>query len=204
MKSTRILNGYRVIYKPDHFAAMKSENWSGYIYEHIYVATKYLGRPLRSDECVHHFNGNKQDNRQANLIVMYSNDHTKLHNLLGDIGGIMPERDEADRVNSGKPKAIEQLKYCPICDVILDYHQKKYCSELCSRIGRRKVVRPSKEQLQEDINTMSMISVGKKYKVSDNAVKKWAKSYGIVKAILSQASGTPEEGATTSGEVQPS
>jgi uncharacterized protein YjcR len=37
----------------------------------------------------------------------------------------------------------------------------------------RKVERPSREQLQADLETMSFLAVGRKYGVSDNAVRKW-------------------------------
>ena len=40
--------------------------------------------------------------------------------------------------------------------------------------------KPVKEQLINDITTMSMVQVGKKYGVSDNAVRKWCRSYGIL------------------------
>ena len=64
--------------------------------------------------------------------------------------------------------------------------------------------RPSYENLIREIEELGYSGTGRKYGVSDNAVKKWVQSYGIVKATLSQASGTPEEGATTSGEVKSS
>ena len=41
----------------------------------------------------------------------------------------------------------------------------------------RKVERPSYEQLMEDVRTMSMLAVGRKYGVSDNAVRKWIRWY---------------------------
>ena len=41
----------------------------------------------------------------------------------------------------------------------------------------RKVERPSYEQLKEDVRTMSMLAVGRKYGVSDNAVRKWIRWY---------------------------
>lgn len=40
--------------------------------------------------------------------------------------------------------------------------------------------RPSKEQLAQEIDSMSFIALGKKYGVSDNAVRKWAKAYGLL------------------------
>jgi len=41
----------------------------------------------------------------------------------------------------------------------------------------RKVPRPSYEQLRADVASMSMVAVGRKYGVSDNAVRKWIRGY---------------------------
>jgi len=43
----------------------------------------------------------------------------------------------------------------------------------------RKVNRPSKEILEKEIKENTMVSIGKKYGVSDNSIRKWCKSYGI-------------------------
>ncbi len=46
------------------------------------------------------------------------------------------------------------------------------------------------------------LQLGKKYGVSDNAIRKWCKSYNIdVKAIRSRASDKSEEGSETTGVV---
>jgi hypothetical protein len=62
----------------------------------------------------------------------------------------------------------------------------RYCSRACGtryirtrepKPERRKVARPSYGQLKEDARTMSMLAVGRKYGVSDNAVRKWIRWY---------------------------
>lgn len=57
-----------------------------------------------------------------------------------------------------------------------DKRKRQYCSEQCSRITSRKVDRPSKKQIELDLSTMSFVKVGKKYGVSDNAIRKWLKA----------------------------
>ena len=42
---------------------------------------------------------------------------------------------------------------------------------------RRKVERPSYEQLMADVASMSFLAIGRKYGVSDKAVRKWIRWY---------------------------
>ncbi|PIS11793.1 MAG: hypothetical protein COT73_02000 [Bdellovibrio sp. CG10_big_fil_rev_8_21_14_0_10_47_8] len=70
---------------------------------------------------------------------------------------------------------------CPECKKeFRGQKRRKYCSTECSRKAHRKVERPSKEVLQKEIETTSILATGRKYGVSDNTVRKWARAYGIL------------------------
>lgn len=76
---------------------------------------------------------------------------------------------------------IDKQMPCPNCKHPYDRKNRnqKYCSETCANQARRKVVRPSREVLEQEIRQTSILELGRKYGVSDNAVRKWAKTYGI-------------------------
>lgn len=56
----------------------------------------------------------------------------------------------------------------------------KYCSEKCAQMAARKIERPTKNKLANLINDLSWTAIGRKYGVSDNAIRKWARQYGII------------------------
>lgn len=204
-KSRRIVNGYVLLYRPDHFNCLQGDNWNGYVYEHRYVKEKELGRALSSNEQVHHLDCNRINNDLANLIVVSRADHCRIHDWI-DNGAVVYESHDENGVNSTNAKSGQRL--CVICEGCLSKTQKQACSTTCQREWlrreKRKVERPSYEQLLEDIKILPKTKVGAKYGVSDNAVRKWLKVYERDMPTLSQAGDTSSEGAETSGEVQPS
>ena len=77
-----------------------------------------------------------------------------------------------------KIKTTIQLK-CLNCDSHITNRSKSgYCNK-CSHILQYKTEHPSKQKLIEELKESNLYTLGKKYGVSDNAIRKWMKNYNI-------------------------
>lgn len=82
--------------------------------------------------------------------------------------------DEESEQQSFLDRELKPTGTCPVCE--RDVYGTTYCSTNCSKQKRRKVQnRPSKEQLQKDVDELGYCGTGRKYGVSDNAIRKWMK-----------------------------
>jgi HNH endonuclease len=83
---------------------------------------------------------------------------------------------------------IENLRIvCPNCNATLDTHcgkknkknkrKSKGNQRGIPRLGTRKVIRPSFEDLMQELTESNYSEVGRKYGVTDNAVRKWKRFY---------------------------
>lgn len=72
---------------------------------------------------------------------------------------------------------------CKTCKTEFKTKIKKqiYCSPTCSQIAKKKTSHPTKDELQKLIAELSWTKIGKMYNVSDNAVRKWARKYELIK-----------------------
>lgn len=75
----RKVGRYWYVYAPDHPYTTKQR----YVAEHRLVMEETLKRYLRSNEVVHHRNGNPEDNRPENLEIFASNSAHLKHELTG-------------------------------------------------------------------------------------------------------------------------
>lgn len=69
-------DGYLMVLSKSH----PNRNKKGYVFEHILVMEKYLGRFLKTGETIHHKNRNRRDNRIENLhLCSTPGEHQSIH-----------------------------------------------------------------------------------------------------------------------------
>lgn len=174
----RRLNGYIMVYEPGHPKAMTSDNWKGFVYEHILVAERDLKRPIKDNEDVHHLDFNRANNTPSNLIVLEKSQHTKLHMHYRKLD---PNIDNVKNIDT----SIRcQKKGCD--NVVLP--NRKYCSDTCYLKDNKGVKQGVKRgnnniwhqpkadysNLMEvyEKNNYNMTQTGLAYGVSGNTIKK--------------------------------
>ena len=119
-----------------------------------------------------HINGVPDDNRFENLRIVCPNCAATLDTHCG----------RKNVLSAG-------LRACAGCGLEFSPHhnRQRYCSAACGCrhdnrrrgpwLAVRKVTRPSYETLLAELAESSYVAVGRKYGVSDNAVRKWVKRY---------------------------
>lgn len=138
------LNGYWIVYVPEHFGCMKTKNYRGWEYEHRYLIEVKIGRKLDRFEVVHHRNGNKLDNRIENLELMTIAGHTSLHSTK------------------------HQVHRCEVCGCIISRGAKRCVKH--SHVGNLCSV--SVEELVNSVAECGFEATGKKYSVSGTAIRR--------------------------------
>ncbi len=118
-----------------------------------------------------HINGVATDNRLENLRIICPNCAATLDTHCGRKNRIDVEPRACVRCGSKFSPRYATQRYCSqACGVRHDNRRWAYPS-------LRKVPRPSYEQLMADVASMSMLAIGRKYGVSDSAVRKWIRWY---------------------------
>lgn len=184
-------NGYIAVYMPEHHRAFEN----GCVYEHILVAERMLERLLLPEEVVHHKDKDRTNNSEDNLMVFATDeDHALYHAganaILQDNGSYKSERlykvfytyvnETKDCENKDSIKIIKKTvrkNLCPQCNTNYKTLNAELCLE-CYKSNQSENV-PSKDELESLIGKIPFTRLGEKYGVTDNAVRKWCKKYGL-------------------------
>lgn len=122
--------------------------------------TEWLGKPISLQ--LDHINGINDDNRLENLRLLCPNCHSQTKNFSGRNTVRRKERNNC--IDCGK----EITKNSNRCNS-------------CAGKKRQKVKRLTKEELKELLDKHNNWSyIGRMFGVSDNAVRKWARNYGLI------------------------
>ena len=138
------------------------------------IGPEYNGKPLTLQ--LDHINGDHDDNRIENLRILCPNCHSQT-----DTWGNKKFPDVIEIPSYFFEIKNDKYNICNICKKEKVIHKSKringYRCIKCSYLNSRKIKnRPSIKQLNEDLKTMTFLAAGKKYKVSDNCIRKWLKS----------------------------
>lgn len=123
--------------------------------------TEWNGKPIELQ--LHHIDGNPMNNNFENLQLLCPNCHSQTENF-----------------SSKKERKVEKYKSCPNCGAKI-----LKTSKLCTKCAAEKrltarLVNLTKEDLLEKFKELkSFTNVGKFYNVSDNAIRKHCKKFGL-------------------------
>lgn len=83
--------------------------------------------------------------------------------------------------SNSKIKKEKSVNVCVDCGKKISNNavRCKKCAAIKCQFSNRRVERPTKQVLQDEIKTNSFCALGRKYGVSDAAIKKWCYNYGI-------------------------
>ena len=113
---------------------------------------------------VHHVDGDYRNCQEENLEVLCPN----CHSLTPNFGSLNRE---------GRGEMDSQKNYCMDCGIPITRSALR-CRE-CEMKNRIQEKPATREELKSLIRTVSFVEIGRRYNVSDNAIRKWCIGYGL-------------------------
>ena len=138
-----------------------------------------------------HINGVRDDHRLENLRFVCGNCNLQLDTTNGKNNSKRRKelREQLRKYREANGRTAEGKGICPIGGGEMTYNAKMckecrlknplYHGGIKGDKGTKESPCPPKEQLTQDILTMSNVQIGKKYGVSDNAIRRWLKKYNL-------------------------
>ena len=123
--------------------------------------TEWLGDLIPIE--LHHIDGNRFNNNLDNLQILCPNCHSKTDNNSGK-----GQKKFKKNIKPYKNKKCDcGIDICGVSSLCKDCYDKK----------QQKQERPNYETLIKEIKELGYKGTGKKYNVSDNAIRKWRNNY---------------------------
>jgi len=110
-----------------------------------------------------HINGVPDDHRKENLRLLCPNCNSQIDTFAGK-----RNKKKYNCTICGN-KTTRNRKYCNDCFSVIDFEYKHAPRLSCRKVKNR----PPKEQLLQEIKKLGYCGTGRKYGVSDNAIRKW-------------------------------
>lgn len=121
---------------------------------------------------LHHKDGDYRNNSEENLELLCPNCHSLTATYRGG--------NSNKSTREGREKYISRKNYCIDCGIEISSKSKrcKACED-----KRRITTKPvNREELKKLIRTIPFTTIGKKFNVSDNAIRKWCDNYNLPKS----------------------
>lgn len=142
---------------------------------------------------------NKKSNVTDEELAEAIKNSASIHQALMSVGlsttGVQYAR--ANRVmeeyNIANPRQEAKVWHCEKCNTIVSAGSRLCLN--CYAIAQQTVQRPSREEFKQEIRTTSFVALGRKYGVSDNAIRKWCVRYELPKTKKEILQYTDEEWA---------
>ena len=146
--------------------------------------TFWQGHPIPLE--LHHKDGDHGNNDLSNLELLCPNCHAFTDNYRGR--GMAAVKCKNDRITISVPVCSSNMKnknchkQCPVCgtNISMNANHCRNCAQKIRNLNHpQQTARPSYEMLYDDLIHMNMVTIGRKYRVSDNAVRKWCRFYNL-------------------------
>jgi hypothetical protein len=148
---------------------------------------KLYAAGLKKRECELCGQGERWRGRHMSLILDHVNG-VRTDNRLENLRIVCPNCNATLDTHCGRNAILNVDRPCEHCGETFrpKYAKQRYCSRACGsrwdRRGRplpaaRRVTRPPYEQLIREIAQLGWSGTGRKYGVSDNAIRKWVRAY---------------------------
>lgn len=103
--------------------------------------------------------------------------YEKAHKLIEENSIVQKPKKEKQQKTKSRKKIKIESNHCVDCGKIINNRSQR-CEE-CEHKRQRKTEWPQRDELKDLIRTQSFSAIGKRYNVSDNAIRKWCKNYEL-------------------------